>query len=811
MKKIFSIFIIIMISVFNLNAQSISEIYHRAKIYYDQPSDVEFLESQGISLDHGFHKKNNSFESDFSEKEIEKAQSMGYTVEIVIEDVKSYYVARNKSDYNNFVTLDRTKNSSCNTTSADYVTPSNYDIKDPNDFGGFYTYSEMLQELDDMKTQYPNLITTRADIKDPLDTSLPHKHQTQEGRYLQWVKISDNPETSEEESQILYTAIHHAREPASLQQLIFYMWYLLENYDTDTDVKAIIDNTELFFIPIVNPDGYIYNETTNPFGGGLWRKNRKDNQNGSYGVDLNRNYSYVTPEGEEVWNTAGTSNNTSDNTYAGTMPFSEPESKAVRYFIELHEFKIALNNHSYSQLLLYPFGYDFNQPTEDNDTFVALSKTMVSQNGYANIIASDLYPAAGDSDDFMYGLLETENGGTREKIYAMTPEIGASFWPAASSIESICKEMVFHNLSAAKFVGNYAALTDLSSNYTNDIVTDAQFRLKRIGLSEPGVFTVNVTPVSDNILSVGSAATFNNLSYLETIDGSIAINLNPAILTGDTYTYDLIIDNGLFSEKQTLTKTYGEPSIFLNDPGDDTNTNWTTTSWSTTTEDYVSTFSSITDSPGSNYANGENSYLTLSNSIDLFGVTDANLTFQAKWDIESNYDYVQIEVSIDNGNSWIPQCGNFTNEGVTNQSNASGEPLYDGSQSTWVSEFIDLKDYIGESILLRFSLISDFGVTGDGFYFDDLKINLLQNTLSLDASLGTKFRLYPNPLKELLFIDSSVKDFDIDIYNLSGQLVLNSKGQSHNTAINCSTLASGVYLLKLKTDKEVQSFKIIKQ
>ena len=91
-----------MISAFNLNAQSISEIYHRAKIYYDQPSDVEFLESQGISLDHGFHKKNNSFESDFSEKEIEKAQSMGYTVEIVIEDVKSYYVARNKSDYNNF-------------------------------------------------------------------------------------------------------------------------------------------------------------------------------------------------------------------------------------------------------------------------------------------------------------------------------------------------------------------------------------------------------------------------------------------------------------------------------------------------------------------------------------------------------------------------------------------------------------------------------------------------------------------------------------------------------------------------------------
>ena len=168
-------------------------------------------------------------------------------------------------------------------------------------------------------------------------------------------------------------------------------------------------------------------------------------------------------------------------------------------------------------------------------------------------------------------------------------------------------------------------------------------------------------------------------------------------------------------------------------------------------------------------------------------------------------------MSIDNGGSWIPQCGNFTNAGVANQNNASGEPLYDGSQNAWVSEFIDLKDYIGESILLRFSLISDFGVTGDGFYFDDLKINLLQNTLSLDASLVTKFRLYPNPLKELLFIDSTVKNFDVNIYNLNGQLVLNSKVQSHNTAINCSTLASGVYLLKLKTDKSIQSFKIIKQ
>ena len=67
------------------------------------------------------------------------------------------------------------------------------------------------------------------------------------------------------------------------------MWYLLENYETDTEIKTLVDNTALYFIPIINPDGYIFNESTNPNGGGFWRKNRKDNGNDTFGVDLNRN------------------------------------------------------------------------------------------------------------------------------------------------------------------------------------------------------------------------------------------------------------------------------------------------------------------------------------------------------------------------------------------------------------------------------------------------------------------------------------------------------------------------------------------
>ena len=106
----------------------------------------------------------------------------------------------------------------------------------------------MLDELDDMHSQYPDIISVRSDVKDEDYTSTPHIHQTYEGRFLQWIKISDNPNISEDEPQILYTALHHAREPASMQQLIYFMWYLLENYNSDESIKHIVDNSELFFV-----------------------------------------------------------------------------------------------------------------------------------------------------------------------------------------------------------------------------------------------------------------------------------------------------------------------------------------------------------------------------------------------------------------------------------------------------------------------------------------------------------------------------------------------------------------------------------
>ena len=554
----------ILFLIFQTTYAQNSDIFYKLKINYSNGEDLIELANNGVCIDHGLNKKNHFFISDFSASDLDKIKSLGFTYEILIEDVTSFYQNRNKSE------LKLKSNEYCIDENNDYITPNNYDIKDGNDFGGFYTYEEMLDELDDMYSQYPNLITQRTDLKDEEYIESPHIHETYEGRFLQLVKISDNPQTNEEEPQILYTALHHAREPGSMQQLIYFIWYLLENYESNDSIKQIIDNSELYFVPCVNPDGYVYNQTNEPNGGGMWRKNRRDN----HGVDNNRNYSFIDENGNEVWNTSGTTGNPNGNTYAGNEPFSEAENRAIRYLVESKNFKLALNNHTYGNLLLYPYGYDYNQPTEDNEIYEFISSELVSENNYDNIISADLYPAAGDSDDFMYGMLTTEDNQTREKIFAMTPEIGSSFWPQSSTIEDLCKGMIKLNLTAAKMIGNYARLKDNSSTFINNLNFESNFIFQRLGISNNSEFSVSIIPISSNIESVSSTITINSDQIGEAINDSFDISLNESIQEGENVIYKFLLNNGLYDEEITVTKIYGQTQTIIEDDSDNYVNHW---------------------------------------------------------------------------------------------------------------------------------------------------------------------------------------------------------------------------------------------
>ena len=778
-----------------------NEKFHKVKINYTSPADLVKLANQGVCIDHGLHKKNHFFISDFSESEIEKMLSLNFDYEILINDVTHFYKQRNKlSDKS-------AKNIFCEENENIFETPENYDFKPSDDFGGFYTYNEMLNELDDMHSLYPEIISARSDIKDETFSSSPHIHETYEGRYLQWIKISDNPNVSEGEPQILYTALHHAREPASLQQLIYFMWYLLENYDSNDSIKQIIDNSELFFVPCVNPDGYIFNEIIEPNGGGMWRKNTRD----SHGVDNNRNYSYIDENGNEVWNTSGTSSNPYGNTYAGDGPFSESENRAIRYFVESNNFKVALNNHTYGNLLLYPYGYAYNQTTEDDDIFQFISSALVSENNYDNIISADLYPAAGDSDDFMYGMLNTENNQVREKIFAMTPEIGSSFWPQASTIEDICKGMLHLNLTAAKMIGNYASLKDFTENFISSNTFSANFELQRLGIIDNGSFNIQIEPISSNIISTTPEININSLNIGEIVNESFQIELNESTNSGEDVIFKYILDNGSFSEEIIVKKIFGVPILLFEDESDNYSDYWTIdSSWSETFEEYNSPQTSITDSPYSNYSNNALETINLLNDINLSGYSYAEINFNAKWNIESGYDYVQIEISNNGGASWEPQCGKYTRKGVETQEDALDEPLYDGNQGEWVNESILLTDYIDQEISIRFKLKSDGGLRRDGFYYDDFKIKALSSSLSSSENTLNKAKIYPIPSDNIIYISSKEEIKEIKVFDVLGKVIM-SYNQNNIENISIENLKSGVYIIKLFSSEGTENHRIIKK
>ncbi len=777
-------------------------------IVYANSSELQYLAEQGVAVDHGKFKIDTYIISDFSQDEIATIKASGIDYEILHTNVQEYYQSRLSNEHQTHDVykfgdphLRHHRGAGCGNsggnTPVDYPQPTNFAL---GSMGGYFTYQEFVDNLDSMVSKYPNLITA----KQAIDSSGNQigSGTTVDGYPVYWVRISDNPNTDETtESEIMYSAIHHAREPASLSQLIYYMWYLLENYGTNDQVTHLVDNVEMYFVPMINPDGYIYNEQNSPGGGGLWRKNRRNNGGGEYGVDLNRNYSYQ-------FGVSGTSNNPADNTYHGGYPFSEFETRCMRAFHFDHEFRIAMNAHTYGNLLLHPFGYD-NVQTADHNLFTVYTDHMVSQNGFSNILSAGLYPAAGDSDDWGYA----DDLALKPKVLSMTPEIGADshgFWPATSEIIDICKSTVFMNLSAAHLTWIYGLVSDKNPQVIGDLNGHFKFELIRMG-QEPGNLTVSINPIGTEIASIGGSKNYNLPNVLDTEYDSIAYSLDPGIQAGQSFQYELRVSNGSYTIIDTLTKIYGQGTVVY--AGNGSMTDWTSSTWNTTTLDFVSAPTSITDSPGNgnDYPNAANNSVTLNQTIDLTNSVSAVLNFHAKWDIEDNYDYCQLMVSSDGGSSWIPMCGLYTETGTNDQD--AGEPVYDGVQSTWVEEEIDLNDFLGQQIQIRFRLRSDNFVTGDGYYFDDFKITTIESAPDAIEEFAINLgQNMPNPSTGTTYIPynlNGANDAKLVLSNSHGQVVkiVDLSNDHKQVQINTSGLAAGVYNYRIQSGNLISGVK----
>jgi hypothetical protein len=179
--------------------------------------------------------------------------------------------------------------------------------------------------------------------------------------------------------------------------------------------------------------------------------------------------------------------------------------------------------------------------------------------------------------------------------------------------------------------------------------------------------------------------------------------------------------------KDTIAIIIGRPEIVFSDSTDNPLTLWTINAvpsapiWEATSGTFYSSPTCYTDSKVGNYADNAIVTMTLTNPINISEYTNPKLTFWTKYDIESNWDYGQVEISTNSGSTWIPLSGKYTIFG-TGSFQPNGQPLYDGSQLNWVREEINLSGYISNQVKLRFKLVSDGAVERDGWYIDDIAI-----------------------------------------------------------------------------------------
>jgi len=275
---------------------------------------------------------------------------------------------------------------------------------DPTDFPagytGYHTYNEMVADMQATVSAHPSI----AKLKD--------LGSTFQGNHEMWaLKISDHVARDQAEPEVLVECNMHAREHITTEMCLYLTHLLTDNYGQPTDVgrrvTQIVDSTEIWIIPMVNPDGSMYDISNGTFQG--WRKNRQTfAYSNKVGIDLNRDWSYM-------WGCCkGSSSNPASARYRGNAPFQATEDQLLRNFIlsrrvnGVQQISEVLNIHSYGEHVLYPFGYtktavppDMTQ--DDHDTFVAMAQQMASLNGYHAMQGSHMYIYDGDFIDWVYG------------------------------------------------------------------------------------------------------------------------------------------------------------------------------------------------------------------------------------------------------------------------------------------------------------------------------------------------------------------------------------------------------------------------
>jgi len=315
----------------------------------------------------------------------------------------------------------------------------------PGDFppqdSGYHNYPEMTAAIDRIMAEHPSLVSQRL------------IGQSYEGRDIVALKVSDHPGADEDEPEVLFTHQQHAREHLTVEMALYTLRMLTGSYGDDQRVTNLVDDREIWIVPTLNPDGSQYDIATGSYR--AWRKNRQPNAGSrAVGTDLNRNWAYR-------WGCChGSSGAPASDAYRGSAPESAPEVARVADFVRSRvvdgqqQITMAIDFHTYSELVLWPFGHTSKDTgpgmtAENAAVFQTLGKQLARTNGYTPMQASDLYVTDGTIDDWLWG-----DQGVYAFTFEMFPGAGglSGFYPGDAVIDretSRNREAVLRVLSYA--------------------------------------------------------------------------------------------------------------------------------------------------------------------------------------------------------------------------------------------------------------------------------------------------------------------------------------------------------------------------
>jgi phage terminase large subunit-like protein len=766
--------------------------HSQVRIFAVSEADFTKIEDAGLHIDHAITKLGRFSDAWLSEYEIALLRNSGVPFEILVDDWQTYYDNQPK-----MTELDMQKQ---------------MEESDPNlvishsiygSMGGYMTYNEVVSKLDSMRMWYPQFISAKYSIG-----------TTYENRTMWAVRVTLNPDAPTGRPEVMYHALIHAREPESMETQFYYMFWLFENYNTDPTARYILNNREIYWIPVLNADGYVHNQTTNPNGGGMWRANKHLTSPPSLTcgpVDPNRNYGIY-----QFWNSSNNGSSTDpcsggQGTYRGTLPFSELETQNMKNFVNSRNIKTAFSAHTYGNYLIKPWCWQDPIGTPDDAMFNEFTSDMKATNGYTAGFPSQTvgYKVRGGTDDWYY------NDSGHAKIFSFTPETGGSFWPPQAEIIPLAQGMLFSNQYLSLIAGPY--VNPLTRTFNQPTYTPGQSGTYKVVFRNKGVMTANNVKVQLTTTNPNLTIPTTQFTY-------------PSLVTfaKDSSTFNFTIGAGapnncaitcILTIKLDTTTIYTTPVYVLVGTGAVTFndnagsfSNWTTNAaWNITTAQFVSSPSSFTDSPTGNYGNNINTNMTLLAPVNISSSPVVFLSFWHRYATEAGYDFCYVEVSSNNGTSW--------------QQAAS----YNGNMTAWTQVTLDITAYANAStqLKLRFRLTSDQNTVADGWYIDDVKLtNYCGSLVGISGNepvLPSTFALgqnYPNPFNPATIIKYQLPKASfvkISIYDVLGknvaELVNDRKDAGYyQVEFNASHLASGLYLYKIEADgyTDVKKMMLIK-